>query len=357
MAAMAEIIVSVRARVEQFKQAMKDATNSISANNQQIEKRASEAGNSFTRGFAKVTSKMTGFNFSKIALDGLTDASAALASGGGLRQAVEGFTKSVQDSLFKIPIAGQIAQITDNIINASAKATERAIAYTAEVLDKVTGRIDKMVQGHFERLKGMQDIAKTIEEDLAATTPEQKRALKVRREQEAATADPVRAAEEAVKAAKAQLNVAKMRKPEEVGFIDRAIGVSTFGLYGANAIQERNEELAKQIASYESELTIAEEALKKTREQAAITNEAIARKNAAAAQATETIGDTSIAETTGMMEAITKPQSEKDHFVESSSMAEWRTNILDKVIEINSALPGITRDISAIRNRIPEGAA
>lgn len=354
---MAEIIVSVKARVEQFKQAMKDATNSISANNEQIEKRASEAGNSFTKGFAKVASKLTGFNFSKMALDGLTDASAALASGGGLRQAVEGFTKSVQDSLFKIPIAGQIAQITDNIINASAKATERAIAYTAEVLDKVTGRIDKMVQGHFERLKGMQDIAKTIEEDLEATTPEQKQALKVKREQEAATAFPVKAAEEAVKAARTQLEVAKRQAPEEVGSIDRAIGVISLGFYGANNIRERNAELAKQIGSYEMELKVAEEALKRTREQAAKTNEAIAKRNEVEAQVTETMGETPIAETTGMMEAITKPRSEQDHFVESSSMAEWRTNILDKVIEINSALPAITRDISAIRSQIPQGAA
>lgn len=356
MAAMAEIIVSVKARVEQFKQAMKDATNSISANHEQIEKRASEAGNSFTKGFAKVASKLTGFNFSKMALDGLTDASAALASGGGLRQAAEGFTKSVQDSLFKIPIAGQIAQITDNIINASAKATERAIAYTAEVLDRVTGRIDKMVQSHFERLKGMQDIATAIEEDLAATTPQEKRELELRREQEAATASHVKAAEADVKAARSRLETAKQQKPEEVGFMDRALGAVTFDLYGANNIRERNEQLAEQLKSYELELKVAEEILTKTREQAAITKEAIARK-AAEAQAAETMSETSIAETTDMMEAITNPKSEKDHFVESSSMAEWRTNILDKVIEINSALPGITRDISAIRSQIPQGAA
>jgi len=357
MAAMAEIIVSVKARVEQFKQAMKDATNSISANHEQIEKRASEAGNSFTKGFAKVASKLTGFNFSKMALDGLTDASAALASGGGLRQAAEGFTKSVQDSLFKIPIAGQIAQITDNIINASAKATERAIAYTAEVLDRVTGRIDQMVQGHFERLKGMQDIATAIEEDLAAKTPEEKQALKVRREQEAATASHVKAAEADVKAARSRLETAKQQKPEEVGFMDRAIGVTTLGFYGANNIRERNEQLAEQLKSYELELKVAEEILTKTLEKAAKAKEAIARKNAAEAQAAETMSETSIAETTDMMEAITNPKSEKDHFVESSSMAEWRTNILDKVIEINSALPGITRDISAIRSQIPQGAA
>ena len=159
MATAAEIIVTVRAKIEQFKQSMKEATDSIGANTQGIEQRAAEAGNSFTKGFAKVAGKLSGFNISKILLDGVADATDALNRGEGLKGVVKGFTESVQKSLFAIPVAGQIAKIADNLLNGATRAAEAAF-------DAITNRFEKAQDIVIDRLRAAQDASQSTEEKI-----------------------------------------------------------------------------------------------------------------------------------------------------------------------------------------------
>lgn len=181
MATTAEIIVSVRAKVEQFKQAMADATSAIGANNAEVEKRAASAGNSFVIGFGKVMKQLGGFQWSKMLLGGLEEATATMGSGKGFGGAAKAFSESIQGALFNIPIAGQIAKITDNLLNGTARAAASAFQALENQFNDTFDAISKRVRDMHESTMDRETKLKRMREDRDAAIKGTEPELRARR--------------------------------------------------------------------------------------------------------------------------------------------------------------------------------
>jgi len=176
------IEISVTARIDELEQGLKAAQAKVDGTVVPMGQAGERAGDAFAKKFGAVMKAAGIFAIVRTMTGAGAAASEAFAKGANGQEVALAFVEDLQQSLFRIPIAGDIARIFDNVLNGAENAGKAAAEAFAAKFESTTVRLLETRDAGKKAIEGLQRGVTRGEEELTLGMSEEGKIEIARRE-------------------------------------------------------------------------------------------------------------------------------------------------------------------------------